>query len=142
MNANTSGFMQIVDHPYTIGFDRFDRLIDLVSSFNTDGFPPYNLIRRSENEHVLEFAVAGFTRDQLSVSQEQNQLTIKGEKDKNDDATTYLHRGLAKRDFRKTFVLTDYVNVTDATLKDGMLSIRLERELPESMQPRQIAIAK
>src|SRR5690606_14133122 len=105
---------------------------------------PYNIETTAENEYRIEIAVAGFKPDELTIEAKENQLTVTGRKTANDDAAaerTYLHRGLAERDFERRFQLADYVVVTDAALDNGLLAISLKRELPEALKPRRIEIA-
>ena len=122
----------------------FDRLADLLESAATEtastGYPPYNIERTAENEYRIEVAVAGFRPDELNVEVKENLLTVQGRKAANDEAKTYLHRGLAERNFERKFQLADYVIVTDANLADGLLSLSLKRELPEALKPRRIEI--
>jgi molecular chaperone IbpA len=122
----------------------FDRLADLLESAATEtastGYPPYNIERTAENEYRIEIAVAGFRPEELNVEVKENLLTVQGRKAANDEAKTYLHRGLAERNFERRFQLADYVIVTDANLADGLLSLTLRRELPEALKPRRIEI--
>ena len=125
----------------------FDRLAGLLESAartsQENGWPPYNIETTGENAYRIEIAVAGFTPDELTLEVKENLLTVTGRKAANDEAAierTYLHRGLAERDFERRFQLADYVVVTDAALSDGLLSISLKRELPEALKPRTIEI--
>ena len=122
----------------------FDRLADLLESAATEtastGYPPYNIERTGENEYRIEIAVAGFKPEELNVEVKENLLTVQGRKAANEDTKTYLHRGLAERNFERRFQLADYVVVTDANLQDGLLSLSLRRELPEALKPRRIEI--
>ena len=122
----------------------FDRLADLLESAATEtastGYPPYNIERTGDNEYRIEIAVAGFKPDELNVEVKENLLTVQGRKTANDETKTYLHRGLAERNFERRFQLADYVVVTDADLADGLLSLSLRRELPEALKPRRIDI--
>jgi molecular chaperone IbpA len=122
----------------------FDRLADLLESAASEtastGYPPYNIERTGENEYRIEIAVAGFKPEELNVEVKENLLTVQGRKAVNDEAKTYLHRGLAERNFERRFQLADYVVVTDANLADGLLSLSLRRELPEALKPRRIDI--
>ena len=122
----------------------FDRLADLLESAATEtastGYPPYNIERTGDNEYRIEIAVAGFKPDELNVEVKENLLTVQGRKPANEDTKTYLHRGLAERNFERRFQLADYVVVTDANLQDGLLSLSLRRELPEALKPRRIEI--
>jgi HSP20 family molecular chaperone IbpA len=120
--------------PFLLGFDEIERVLDRVSKA-ADGYPPYNierLARDQENPERLRItlAVAGFARDQLDVTVEENQLLIRG-KQQDDKSRQYLHRGIAARQFQRTFVLADGMHVLGADLKNGLLSIDLVRPEPE-----------
>lgn len=126
-----------------VGFDRLANLLESAARTSSEGgYPPYNIETTAENAYRIEIAVAGFTPDELNIEVKENLLTVTGRKTANDDATqkTYLHRGLAERDFERRFQLADYVIVTDANLVNGLLSIALKRELPEALKPRRIEI--
>ena len=126
-----------------VGFDRLARQLETAARTSQDnGWPPYNIESLGENAYRIEIAVAGFTPDELNIEAKENQLTVTGKKAANDDAEqkTYLHRGLAERDFERRFQLADYVVVKGANLANGLLSIELQRELPEALKPRRIEI--
>ena len=120
--------------PFLLGFDEIERALDRVAKA-ADGYPPYNierLARDAENPERLRItlAVAGFTRDQLEVTVEESQLVIRG-RQQDDKSRQYLHRGIAARQFQRTFVLADGMDVLGADLKNGLLSIDLARPDPE-----------
>lgn len=120
--------------PFLLGFDEIERLLDRVSK-GSEGYPPYNierLARDAENPERLRItlAVAGFTSDQLDVTVEENQLVIRG-RQQEDKSRHYLHRGIAARQFQRTFVLADGMEVQGADLKNGLLSIDLIRPQPD-----------
>jgi molecular chaperone IbpA len=127
-----------------VGFDRLARQLETATRTGEDnGWPPYNIETTAENTYRIEIAVAGFKPDELNIEMKENLLTVTGRKTANDDAQpqkTYLHRGLAERDFERRFQLADYVIVTDASLDNGLLAISLKRELPEALKPRRIEI--
>jgi molecular chaperone IbpA len=124
-----------------VGFDRLADLLEAASKTEgPGGYPPYNIETVGDNAYRIEIAVAGFKPDELSVDVKENVLTVGGRKAANEDGRRYLHRGLAERNFERRFQLADYVVVTDAQLADGLLSISLRRELPESLKPRRIEI--
>ncbi|UIJ44835.1 Hsp20 family protein [Sphingomonas cannabina] len=124
----------------TVGFDRlFDLLENGLTSQIADGYPPFDLVRDGEDRYRIDMAVAGFRPDEIEVTAHQNMLTVSGRKQDSDDSR-YIHRGIAARDFERRFGLADYVQVKNADLRDGMLSIELVREIPEAMKPRKIAI--
>ena len=120
--------------PFLLGFDEIERALDRVTK-GADGYPPYNIERIARDAEYPErlritLAVAGFTREQLDVSIEENQLVIRG-RQQVDKARQYLHRGIAARQFQRTFVLADGMDVLGADLKNGLLSIDLARPEPE-----------
>lgn len=120
--------------PFLLGFDEIERALDRVTK-GADGYPPYNIERLGRDgqrpERIrITLAVAGFTRDQLDVSIEENQLVIRG-RQQDDQARQYLHRGIAARQFQRTFVLADGMEVLSADLRNGLLSIDLARPEPE-----------
>lgn len=126
-----------------VGFDRLATLLESAArTGDGSGWPPYNIETTGENAYRVEVAVAGFSPDELTVEVKENLLTVTGRKTANDDGQrTFLHRGLAERDFERRFQLADYVVVTSAKLENGLLSIDLKRELPEALKPRRIEIA-
>jgi HSP20 family molecular chaperone IbpA len=122
--------------PFLLGFDEIERLLDRVTK-GSDGYPPYNIERVPREDESPErlritLAVAGFTRDQLDVSLEENQLVIRG-RQQDDKARHFLHRGIAARQFQRSFVLADGMEVLGADLKNGLLSIDLARPQPEKI---------
>lgn len=127
--------MSTLNSPYLLGFDGIERLIDRVSRSSGDGYPPYNIERLPRNGEQattlrITLAVAGFTKEQLDVTLEDNQLTIKGKQTEEPDRE-YLHRGIAARQFQRTFVLADGMEVGGAGLENGLLVIDLVRPEPE-----------
>jgi len=125
-----------------VGFDRLAGLLEAAAKTEgAAGYPPYNIESVGEDAYRIEIAVAGFKPDELSVDVKENLLTVAGRKAANtEDGKRYIHRGLAERNFERRFQLADYVVVADAQLADGLLSISLRRELPESLKPRRIEI--
>jgi len=122
--------------PFLLGFDEIERALDRVAKA-ADGYPPYNIERlprdaESPERLRITLAVAGFTRDQLEVTIEENQLVIRG-RQQDDKTRQYLHRGIAARQFQRTFVLADGMDVLGADLKNGLLSIDLARPEPERL---------
>jgi molecular chaperone IbpA len=103
-------------------------------------YPPYNVLKHDDDHFEIEVAVAGFDKEDISIEVDQNHLTIKGERLKDDDTSKYLHRGLAARDFERSFTLADHIIVGDAELTNGILRVKLTREVPEALKPRLIAI--
>lgn len=122
-----------------VGFDRIfnDRFFET----RTNNYPPYNIVKYDDNNYGIEVAVAGFSKEEITVQIDQDQLTISGTKSVDvNDSKEYLHRGLAARDFEQTFTLAEYMEVKDAEVKDGMLKIQIERIVPEALKPRTIEI--
>ena len=128
----------------TVGFDRLMRMLesDLPRHANANSYPPYNIEKISEDEYHIEMAVAGFGMDDLDITVQDNSLIISGSKEKSDnkDGESYLYRGIATRNFTQEFKLADHIEVKNAALDNGMLSIHLVREIPEEKKPRKIAI--
>lgn len=124
----------------TVGFDRMIDLIeDSVRWAGNDNYPLYNIERAGEDQYQVSLALAGFAPDDISITAEQNVLTVEGRKP-NKGEHHYLYQGISSRPFRRTFNLADYVQVKGASFENGMLKINLVRELPEALKPRQIAI--
>ena len=127
----------LLNSPLLLGFDEIERVLDRVVKGSGDGYPPYNIERITDDAasgEVLRItlAVAGFTRDQLDVSVEDNQLTVRG-KQEDDGERVYLHRGIAARQFQRSFVLADGIEIREADLSNGLLSIELVRPQPERL---------
>ena len=126
-----------------VGFDRVANMLDAASRLdNSQGYPPYNIEKIGENEFRIELAVAGFGEDDLDIETKEGLLTVAGKTGATENAETreFLHRGIAERSFIRRFQLADHVIVSGANLENGMLRITLERQLPEAMKPRKIAI--
>ena len=125
----------------SVGFDRVFDLLENASRATTtiDNWPPYDIARTGEDDYRITMAVAGFSQDELSMTQEQNMFVVSGQKS-DDDSGEYLHRGIAGRTFQRRFQLADHVRVIGAGLENGLLTIDLKREIPEEMKPRRIEI--
>jgi molecular chaperone IbpA len=124
----------------SIGFDRVFSLLNNAQRLQAiDTYPPYDIVKTSDDDYRIEMAVAGFGNSDLDITQERNVLVIKGEKAEPRDGE-YLHRGIAGRSFERRFELADHVKVEHASLVNGLLRILLKREIPEAMKPRKIAI--
>ena len=123
--------LSLFDSPMFLGFDDFERTIDRLKK-SSDGYPPYNIEQVSEHNLRITLAVAGFTMDDLDIELEHNQLTVRGKQ--TDDASEeriFLHRGIAARQFQRGFVLADGIEVTGASLDNGLLHIDMNRVIPE-----------
>ena len=128
-----------------VGFDRLADLMDSATKADAPGYPPYNIQHLSENEYLIELAVAGFDDADLGIEVQKNILTISGRIVANaetQDTPKYLYRGIAERAFERRFHLADHVEVSEAQLINGMLSIRLLREIPEAAKPKRISISR
>jgi len=130
--------------PSTVGFDRLlstlDEALNIPEKVLTS-YPPYNIAKISEDKYVIELAVAGFKREEIDITLEDNKLTIQGNANKDEIADkTYYHRGIALRNFTRVFTLADTVVVSNADLVDGMLVVQLHNVIPESKKPRKIAL--
>lgn len=133
--------MSVFNSPLLLGFDHFERVLDRVAKSQAEGYPPYNIEQIGENRLRITLAVAGFSDDDLSVSTEDNQLVIRGRQTADDENRVYLHRGIASRQFQRSFVLAEGIEVYGAQLDNGLLHIDLERPLPEPVV-RQIKIER
>jgi molecular chaperone IbpA len=124
----------------TVGFDRLFNLLDESARWSgEDHYPPYNIERTGEDHYWISLALAGFSPDEVSITAEQNVLTVEGHKSEKQDHQ-YLYQGISARPFRRVFNLADYVQVKGASFEGGLLKIELVREVPEAMKPRRIAI--
>lgn len=125
----------------TVGFDRLVQLLDAAAGLDSEnGYPPYNIERRDETRYKIAIAVAGFAEGDLKIEVKENALSVRGDKKTDTAERQYLHRGIGQRAFERRFQLADHVEVTGASLADGMLTIELVRNLPERMKPRTVAI--
>jgi molecular chaperone IbpA len=131
-------------HKFGIGFDNmFDELMRVSAQQSSTNYPPYNVVQITEDEYMISLAVAGFGFDNLSVTKDKNFLIIEGKEYQTGSeqiVPNYLHKGISNRDFRREFQLADHVEISNAHLELGILSIHLKREVPESAKPKTIAI--
>jgi len=139
--------MRTVDYsPFyraTVGFDRVFDLLDSVSSQSAaNGYPPYNIEKAGDNAYRIVMAVAGFAEAELNVTQKENELLVTGQAAaaSGQEEKQYLYRGIAGRNFERRFQLADHVKVTGAKLANGLLTIELQREIPEEKKPRAIPV--
>jgi len=121
-----------------VGFDRYFN----VPSHQNGNYPPHNIVKYSDTSYAIEVAVAGFTKEEIAVEVDQDQLTIRGvmNRPNKDEGIEYLHRGLAARDFEQTFTLAEYMEVVGAKVDNGMLQIDIKRVVPDALKPRTIEI--
>ena len=127
----------------SVGFDNLTRVLDAVTRYDDAqlSYPPYNILKESEDDYRITFAVAGFSQDDIDVTVENNTLTVKGKVSQDNESVAYLHRGIAGRSFERRFQLADHIQVTDAVMENGLLHVDLKREVPEALKPRTIEIA-
>jgi molecular chaperone IbpA len=129
-------------HKHAIGFDSmFDRLLSATANPTTN-YPPYNIVKDTEDKYRVEIAVAGFKQGEIDVTVEKNTLTVIGDKisTQEETQTEYLHKGISARGFSRVFTIGEHVEVKDAKVEDGVLTVYLEREIPEEKKPKKIAI--
>jgi molecular chaperone IbpA len=121
-------------------FDRITRNIDMAA--NAGNYPPYNIVKTGDETYEIQIAAAGFRQDEIEVEVKDGQLVIQGgQGNQARPEVEYLHHGISNRAFIRTFQLSDYVEVREAAMKDGILTVRLERQVPEAMKPKKIAIS-
>ena len=129
--------------PFSVGFDRvFDRLVDYGTTYETGGFPPYNIRKTDDFKHVIELALAGFCKDEIEVVLTDGVLVVKSADllSQTDPNEGLVHKGIAKRAFTRKFTLADDIEIKDAKLKNGLLEIELEQIVPEHKKPRTIKV--
>jgi HSP20 family molecular chaperone IbpA len=119
--------LSVFNSPLLLGFDHFERVLDRISKTSAEGYPPYNIEQTGEDGLRITLAVAGFSMDNLQVSVEDNQLVIRGRQGEDDSGRVFLHRGIASRQFQRSFVLAEGIEVKSATLDNGLLHIDLMR---------------
>ena len=119
-------------HPFLLGFDQLERLVERTAK-SENGYPPYNIEQVSDNAFRITLAVAGFAEDDLSITVEDRQLVVRGKQVEDGDDRVFLHRGIAARQFQRTFLLAEGVEVSGAALSNGLLHVDLTRAVPESV---------
>ena len=120
-------------HPYLLGFDELERLVERTAKSGNDGYPPFNIEQSSENAFRITLAVAGFGEGDLSITVEDRQLVVRGKQNDDLEGRIFLHRGIAARQFQKSFVLADGVDVAGAVMENGLLHVDLKRAVPETI---------
>jgi len=125
-----------------LGFDQlFDNFEHRFANQIQQNYPPYNILKHNDDSYELEIAVTGFAPEEITVEIDQNQLIVKGERKRDEDAATqYLHRSLATRDFTRTWTLAEHMEVGEGKIKNGVLTVALTRVVPEALKPRQLKI--
>jgi HSP20 family molecular chaperone IbpA len=120
-------------HPFLLGFDQLERLMERTAKSGNEGYPPFNIEQTSEHSYRITLAVAGFAQTDLSITVEDRQLVVRGRQSDADDGRVFLHRGIAARQFQKSFVLADGVEVGEAAMENGLLHIDLQRAVAEAV---------
>ena len=125
--------------PFAIGFDRYFEDLERMSNISQTNYPPYNVVKEDDEHFTVELAVAGFSKKDVSITKEKNVLVIEGNVE--DESKDFVHKGLASRGFKRSFRLADDVEISGASLKDGILKVSLERIIPEEDKPVSIKIS-
>ncbi|MDX1738291.1 MAG: Hsp20 family protein [Alphaproteobacteria bacterium] len=133
--------MTLFDSPLFLGFDQLERTLDRVAKSSNEGYPPYNIEQLSQDRLRISLAVAGFAEEDLSIHREGNQLVVMSKKSDKDDDRIFLHRGIASRQFKKSFLLAEGIDIEGAYMESGLLHIELRQPLPEQ-QIQKIEIKK
>lgn len=126
-----------------LGFDElFNNFEQRFANQISNNYPPYNVVKHNENSYEIQVAVTGFDKDEITVEVDQNQLIVKGQKAKeeNDEAVNYLHKGLATRQFTRSWTLAEHMEVGEGSIKNGVLTVSLKRVIPEALKPRVLKI--
>jgi HSP20 family molecular chaperone IbpA len=120
-------------HPFLLGFEQLERLVERTAKTDSAGYPPYNIEQTSETGYRITLAVAGFAEGDLSITLEDKQLVVRGRQTDDTEGRVFLHRGIAARQFQRSFVLADGVEVTGAAMENGLLHVDLRRAVPETV---------
>lgn len=118
-------------HPFLLGFDQLERLVERTAKSGQDGYPPYNIEERADGVYRITLAVAGFAEAELAITLEDRQLVVRGRQSEEGEGRVFLHRGIAARQFQRSFVLAEGVEVAGAMLENGLLHVDLQRNRPE-----------
>ncbi len=125
--------MSLGSHPFLLGFEQLERLMERTAKSDNNGYPPFNIEQKSANSYRITLAIAGFAEDDLSITVEDRQLVIRGKQSDDETDRVFLHRGIAARQFQRTFVLADGVEVTGAATENGLLHVDLSKAEPEKV---------
>jgi len=125
--------LMLGSHPFLLGFEQLEQLVERTAKTGNDGYPPYNIEQTSENSYRITLAVAGFAEDDLSITVEDKQLVIRGRQSDDSDGRLFMHRGIAARQFQKSFVLADGVDVGEVQMEHGLLHVDLTRAVPDKI---------
>lgn len=123
--------------PYTIGFDSFFNTLDSLTGTDIKGYPHYNIKKLNDNKWIIELAIAGFDKDNINIEVKDSIMTISGELESSDE---YIYKGISSKKFSKSFTLAEYTEVKSAEMKNGILSISLEKNIPEDKKPQKVKI--
>ena len=123
--------LSLASHPYMLGFEQIERLLERSAKSGNEGYPPFNIEQTSENSYRITLAVAGFKIENIAITLEDRQLVIRGRQSDDDKNRLYLHRGIATRQFQRSFVLAEGVEVGEAVMENGLLHLDLSRIVPE-----------
>ncbi len=118
-------------HPFLLGFEQLERLVERTAKSGNDGYPPYNIEQTSENSYRITLAVAGFADDDLAITVEDSSLVIRGRQSDENEGRIFLHRGIAARQFQRSFVMAEGVDVGEAVMENGLLHVDLTRAVPD-----------
>lgn len=133
--------MALGSHPFLLGFEQLERLVERTAKTDAGGYPPYNIEQTADTGYRITLAVAGFAEDDLAITVEDRQLVIRGRQAEPDEGRVFLHRGIAARQFQRTFVLAEGVEVSGARIENGLLHVDLQRAVPDTVV-RTIGITK
>jgi HSP20 family molecular chaperone IbpA len=125
--------ISFASHPFLLGFEQLDRLVERTAKSGNEGYPPYNIEQSADNTYRITLAVAGFRDEDLSITLENAQLVIRGRQVDDSDGRIFLHRGIAARQFQRSFVLADGVEVAGASMENGLLHVDLQRCVPDAV---------
>ncbi len=125
--------ISFASHPFLLGFEQLDRLVERTAKSGNEGYPPYNIEQSSDNTYRITLAVAGFREEDLSITLENAQLVIRGRQVDDSEGRIFLHRGIAARQFQRSFVLADGVEVGGASMENGLLHVDLQRSMPDAV---------
>jgi len=125
--------LMLGSHPFLLGFEQLEQLVERTAKTGNDGYPPYNIEQTSEHSYRITLAVAGFAEDNLAITVEDRQLVIRGRQTDDGEGRLFLHRGIAARQFQKSFVLADGVDVGGADMENGLLHVDLTRAVPDKI---------
>lgn len=120
-------------HPFLLGFEELERLVERTAKSGNEGYPPYNIEQTSQTSYRISLAVAGFSESDLAITVEDNQLVIRGRQTDDSEGRVFLHRGIAARQFQRSFVLAEGVEVGEAIMENGLLHVDLSRSVPETV---------